>query len=452
MRTLFIVVVVVGLAAGSFLYGFASHMMHIPPYRQLVMGEQALRDNPTTAKLMALATGGTSTTPGVWAATPNRRSDDGLSSDELKELVALGYVGATEEATGESGVAIYDVSRAYDGLNLYNSGHSAFAALIDMKGRVLHEWGLPFDTAFPDVTPPPSALGQHSWRRVHLLPGGDLLAIYEGLGIVRVDRNSNLVWARANGAHHDIHLEGDRIYVLTRETHLVPEVHSWRNVVEDAITVMTLDGTTIETHSMIDAVLDSQFAPLMEAVDDGGGDIFHTNTIEILDGRHAHLSPHFREGNALISMRALNFVGIVDLTQNQVVWGLGAFFAAQHDPTFLDDGRLLLLDNKSLGRHSRVIEFDALRQEIIWAYNGDEENGFFTSCCGTNQRLPNGNTLITESDGGRAFELTQQLDVVWEFFNPNHGGENGELIGRLFELRRIDPAQIASWIPDVATH
>ena len=33
------------------------------------------------------------------------------------------------------------------------------------------------------------------------------------------------------------------------------------------------------------------------------------------------------------------------------------------------------------------------------------------------QRLPNGNTLITEADTGRVFEVTRKGEVVWEFGN-----------------------------------
>jgi hypothetical protein len=36
---------------------------------------------------------------------------------------------------------------------------------------------------------------------------------------------------------------------------------------------------------------------------------------------------------------------------------------------------------------------------------------------GGNQRLPNGNTLITCSDKGSAFEVTGDGEIVWEFLN-----------------------------------
>ena len=34
------------------------------------------------------------------------------------------------------------------------------------------------------------------------------------------------------------------------------------------------------------------------------------------------------------------------------------------------------------------------------------------------QRLPNGNTLITEGADGRIFEVTPQHELVWEYVSP----------------------------------
>ena len=61
------------------------------------------------------------------------------------------------------------------------------------------------------------------------------------------------------------------------------------------------------------------------------------------------------------------------------------------------------------------------------------------------QRLPNGNTLITESDGGRALEVTPDRRIVWEFFNPHRAGEQGEYIATLFELLRLPPDFPVDW-------
>jgi hypothetical protein len=46
--------------------------------------------------------------------------------------------------------------------------------------------------------------------------------------------------------------------------------------------------------------------------------------------------------------------------------------------------------------------------------------------------------LITESERGRAFEITPAGEVVWEFVSPHRGGRNSELVATLFELVRLD--------------
>lgn len=52
--------------------------------------------------------------------------------------------------------------------------------------------------------------------------------------------------------------------------------------------------------------------------------------------------------------------------------------------------------------------------EIIWQYDED----FFSPFISGVQRLPNGNTLITEGRAGRLIEVNAAGEVVWEFINP----------------------------------
>lgn len=52
--------------------------------------------------------------------------------------------------------------------------------------------------------------------------------------------------------------------------------------------------------------------------------------------------------------------------------------------------------------------------EIVWQYAED----FFSPFISGVQRLPNGNTLITEGRSGRLIEVSAAGEVVWEFINP----------------------------------
>lgn len=43
---------------------------------------------------------------------------------------------------------------------------------------------------------------------------------------------------------------------------------------------------------------------------------------------------------------------------------------------------------------------------------------FYSSYISSAQRLPNGNTLITEGSDGHLLEVTPDHEIVWEFVNP----------------------------------
>jgi hypothetical protein len=61
------------------------------------------------------------------------------------------------------------------------------------------------------------------------------------------------------------------------------------------------------------------------------------------------------------------------------------------------------------------MEVDPVTRDVTWSYT---EDGFFSRGAGAQQRLPNGNTLVTESDSGRIFEISPEGRVVWEYINP----------------------------------
>jgi hypothetical protein len=172
----------------------------------------------------------------------------------------------------------------------------------------------------------------------------------------------------------------------------------------------------------------------------------HTNTIEVLDGSLADRSPIFARGNILISMRENNVIAIVDPTREIVVWALAGQWLGQHQPSLLSNGNILLLDNRGHRGMSKVIEIEPFSQEIVWSYEGNPSNGFSTNSGGSTQRLPNGNTLITESDTGRAFEVTPSGERVWEYYNGSRAGEKGELVATLCEVVRLERSFTADWM------
>jgi len=126
------------------------------------------------------------------------------------------------------------------------------AAIMDMDGRVLHRWTLRYEEIFPQSERAGSDFYRY-WRRVHMFPNGDLLAISDGKAIFKIDRNSKLLWGVENGAHHDLQVMGDgKIWVLTRTAHVLERVAP-EPVLEGFVTLLDTEGKEIRSFSLLEA-------------------------------------------------------------------------------------------------------------------------------------------------------------------------------------------------------
>lgn len=410
-------------------------------------GAQEAAPRPSAADLDADAEAAAG--EALWGRFRKARGDHPLGAEQqelLQLLNQIGYASGSQSGAG-SGISRHAVGAAYRGLNFYTSGHAPEAVLMDMDGRVLHRWRFEAAAAWPDVPAIETQENARWWRRARLLPKGEVLAIFAGIGIVKLDRDSKLLWARLNGAHHDLEPQPDgSILTLTREWRRIDWVNPEHPVLEDLVVLLDAEGREQTRVSLLEAFEHSPYRALWRDRAGRRGDILHANSVTRLDGRLAARHPAFRAGNVLVSCRSTNVIAVLDLVQKQIVWAQAGGFRGQHDPKLLDDGQLLLFDNLGLGRHSRVIEMDPISGRASWVFQGSDEQPFFTRTCGSADRLPNGNTLIVESDNGRAFELTRDKRIVWEFWNPHRAGAQGEFIATLFDLDRLPPDFADAWL------
>jgi len=357
---------------------------------------------------------------GWWVPT-----GDGSEEDVTANLSALGYSQSYGGDREEFGVTTYDEARVIPGRNLVVSAHEPTVLLTDMHGNELHRWHFEFKDVptSPDFTPDGS-FGTRYFRRAKLLPDGGLLAIFDRTAILRLDADSNLIWSLLGGYHHDLEVTEDgTIWTLRHDVHIVPRIHPTIPIFEDFVTRISPDGEVLSESSLLEAVEHSPYASLLETLDpEKNPDLFHTNTIEVFDGHLASLSPLFAKDNVLVSFWGLDTIAIVGPPAGggalEVLFALTGMWHRPHQPTLLEDGRMLVFDNMAPDGFSRVIEVDPFTQAIHWEFDGDAENGFRSELCGSNQRLANGNTLITESLSGRAFEVAPDGTVVWRYLSP----------------------------------
>jgi hypothetical protein len=341
-----------------------------------------------------------------------------------------------------------------DGFTLCLYGGGLRALLIDMQGEVVHEWHVPFSKLWSD---PPHLRGAIQESAVyfndgHVYPNGDLLAVIEGpanvhnssngYGLVKLDKDSNVLWKYAEKCHHDLDVGDDgTIYVLTNAIAQTVPTGLERiptPCMVDQVHVLSRDGKVRKKIALLEALSDPSYLPLLGLFEKPGRfrdrshpghtagprmslfgsdvrnrDVLHTNSVKVLSRKLAAKFPLFKEGQLLISLRNIDTIAVLDPDTEKIVWAARGAWQAQHDPTFLENGHLLLFDNLGSPRSSRVLEYDPMTQAFTWSYPGEKGQPFLSRIRGMCQRLPNGNTLIVNSDGGEVLEATADREVVW---------------------------------------
>ncbi len=316
------------------------------------------------------------------------------------------------------GLTYRDAGAAFSGYTLFASARGRHALLLDDLGQVVHAWHhpegiqhlriLPNGNLLVHALPPESAEGAE-------LIGGSAAALRE------LDWESRVVWEyRDPYLHHDYqrlpngnhlvlawdklpaHLKGQ---VAGGHAHADDPAWMWADVIKE----IAPDGATLRTWRSWEHLSfeEHRICPL-----ESHKEWTHCNSIEITP-----------DGRWLLSLRITSTVALVDSASGKVEWSWGPeWLSHQHHATWLENGHILLLDN---GCHrprapsfSQVVELDPETREIVWHYHGNTIVAFFSFMVGGCERLPNGNTLVTEGASGRIFEVTPKHDVVWEYVSP----------------------------------
>ncbi len=193
------------------------------------------------------------------------------------------------------------------------------------------------------------------------------------------------------------------------------------------------------------------------------GDWMHINSVSTLGPNRWYDAgdERFHPDNIIWDGRQTNIIAIIDKKTSKIVWQLGpdydrsealknlGWIIGQHHAHMIPRGlpgagNILVFDNggfagfgipnpgsptglnNALRDYSRVLEINPLTLEIIWQYSYVEAGAipklnnylFYSPLISSAQRLPNGNTMITEGGNGRIFEVTANHQMVWEYISP----------------------------------
>ncbi|MBW2094748.1 MAG: aryl-sulfate sulfotransferase [Deltaproteobacteria bacterium] len=339
---------------------------------------------------------------------------------------------------GFTGLAFYDIWRAFNGFTLLTPFEGKSVRLVDMKGRETHHW----ETEFA-----PATYGE-------LLPNGNLLYAgkaedghlkdIEGAGgvLMELDWDGNVIWEYRDSYLHDGFCRMKNGNTLVIKWVEVPreiaarvkgrEPSTERNGVMwgDVIQEITPDGRMVWewiAHEHLDPEKDLT-CPLCPRI----------------TYAHANCCEELPNGNILVSFMKNNTISVIEKETGKIIFSWGQDeLAHQHSVSILDNGNLLVFDN---GYHpkgfamgeSRVLEVNPSTTEMVWTYTGPKgvPQFFYSSIVSSCQRLPNGNTLICEGTSGRLFEVTAEHELVWEYVLPQESSSNDANHGMIYGAYR----------------
>ncbi|MCY4367567.1 MAG: aryl-sulfate sulfotransferase [Chloroflexi bacterium] len=319
----------------------------------------------------------------------------------------------------KDGLIYHSPQHSYRGYTLLTTNGSNYVKLIDMEGRVCHQWYYPERLGYGYLLDNGNLL----FRTISSRAGGQRSDAGPRSGaIVELDWEGREVWRYENPLlHHDFdRLPNGNTLVLLFEP-LEPELAS------------SIKGGSPKADRDVEMLGD-----LVEEISPEGETVYSWRSWEHLDPEddeicflenreewtHQNSLRTTPNGDLIVSFRRTDTVGIVDKQTGDWKWKWGpGEISHQHYPNMLDNGNILLFDN---GCHrpgftfSRAVEVNPETSEIAWEYKGDPPISFYSFHISGAERLPNGNTLICEGAPGRVFEVTPNREIVWEYMNPEY--------------------------------
>jgi hypothetical protein len=361
-------------------------------------------------------------------------------SRELKSLSYINFANVKESDRGKTGVTLYNADRAYDGVNvLFRAAGCDYIEFLDMRGRSLHRI---------DVRDLPKSKCQS------LKLTADGLFLLAKPNLFKLNNRGDLVWMVKGGRsfHHDFDQGFGGLIALTYKNaaiELAGVKHTFR---DNHLVAISEHGEVIDRLSLFALFKDDvvklarqlqegQFSEstVKRIAIDSPRDLVHANTVEIL-ARDIGVG---RPGDLLISIRSIDTIAVINVEKKRVLWKWGpGELDRPHHPTVLKNGNILVFDNGWRRGYSRVIELNPRSESIVWEFKGSPPSSFFTQKRGGAYAFPNDNILITESNNGRAFEVTREGEIVWEYWMPFKSPNNQRYIP--FRVQRIEHDDFAA--------
>lgn len=325
--------------------------------------------------------------------------------------------------TDKPGVRTWDHKRVTPGLVIFHTVVDNKIVVIDLDGTVLLE--------FREL---PS--GYELYRPAK---AGDKRNVYcilvskakrDDRAIAALSEDGSIIWAtRSHHFTHDFHIQHNRrvLSVIRQQRAL-----GGKSLSDTVLCDMDIAGEIRWRWSVLDNLGQLSVADeVLRSISQGSTNPFHVNSVQRVEA--PKVVSQWGEPAIVVSARNMNSVFIVGYESGQVLFEYSGRTLGQHHARILDEGvpgagNLLLMDNgysaqfageKHARSFSRVVELQLPTGLPVWEYRSRPgQPAFYSPIVGGQQRLANGNTLVTEGYYGRVFEVTPDGAIVWDYVHP----------------------------------
>jgi len=314
-------------------------------------------------------------------------------------------------------------------------GWSPGLKLMDRRGSVLHEWRVDPTELFPDsVHRRGTDLSEQDVHGSMLLPNGDVVVNVEYAGTARLDACGKVEWTVSEGNHHSVARAADGSFWIPgvseerearSDRYPGPEGYPGLDgtVFHSLILHVSPDGELLREIPVLDLLYENdleRFIPKNDQQD--RNDVLHLNDVEPLPPSVAGEYPMFEAGDLLVSLRNLDLVLVFDPDSLEVRWSASRPFIMQHDPDWMGDGWIGVLDNNwddtergTMLGGSRIVAIQPHTDSTKVLFPTARSEPFYTAHRGKWERLEKGNLLLAEADEGRVVEVAPDGSTVWEW-------------------------------------
>lgn len=292
--------------------------------------------------------------------------------------------------------------------------------------KIIHQWKPNYDEIiklygiqngfYPDR-------GKNDLQVCHplLSPDGSIVFNNYQSALIRIDKDSKLLWGVKGIFHHSIEQDADgNIWAAAMIKPAVFLPNLLIDYQDDAIAKISAGGKLLFIKSVGQILLENGYRTLVLGMGPYEKDLLHLNEVQpaLTSGKY------WMKGDLLISLRNRSTVFLYRCSTNKILWLKTGPWLNQHDSEFIDSLRIGVFGNNTVRIFGEDKLIDGYNEEYIFNFKTNTTTTPFTeffkkakvstTSQGRANILPNGDLFVEETNNNRLLRGNTK-DIIWQY-------------------------------------